>query len=78
MRTAVLLPLLALLAVAQAVSFADVIKEEWHTFKVSFPGLSMDLSPQEMGVQQVFSRNKGISMINALFLGLCLGQTLFA
>jgi len=42
MRIAVLLPLLALLAVAQAVSFADVIKEEWHTFKVSFPGLSMD------------------------------------
>lgn len=27
--------LLALVAVAQAVSFADVIKEEWHTFKVS-------------------------------------------
>lgn len=33
MRT--LYALLALVAVAQAVSFADVIKEEWHTFKVS-------------------------------------------
>lgn len=35
MRTVFVLPLLALLAVAQAVSFADVVKEEWQTFKVS-------------------------------------------
>ncbi|KAH8358234.1 hypothetical protein KR084_008809 [Drosophila pseudotakahashii] len=34
MRTTVFLPLLALLAVAQAVSFADLIKEEWHNFKL--------------------------------------------
>lgn len=27
--------LLALVAVAQAVSFADIVKEEWQAFKVS-------------------------------------------
>ncbi|XP_017106640.2 cathepsin L1 [Drosophila bipectinata] len=57
MRTAFVLPLLALLAVAQAVSFADVVKEEWHTFKLEHRKNYQDETEERFRLK-IFNENK--------------------
>ncbi|XP_023160082.2 cathepsin L [Drosophila hydei] len=49
--------LLALVAVAQAVSFADVIKEEWHTFKLEHRKNYQDETEERFRLK-IFNENK--------------------